>query len=113
MEHRFVGDEPFRQGRAPAQLDGRRGRVFSLRLSAEDEKTITDNLRKAQAWQESLPWDKRPAGWSWRPISLGAFMVWAASTWSAPAPAGKTKRLERGKTKRRARRPRPARRARR
>jgi len=85
-----------------ADNDGRRGRVFSLRLSAEDEKTITDNLRRAQEWQQSLPWDKRPAGWSYRALSLGGFMVWAASTWSAPAA---------GKTKRRARRPRRAGRA--
>lgn len=97
-----MGDEPFRQGRAPAQLDGRRGRVFSLRLSAEDEAAIAANVKRAQ----ELSHEARPREWGWRPLSLGAFMVWAAKTWSAaPTSAGKTKELAPGKTKRRARRP--------
>lgn len=68
----------------PAPTDGRQGRVFTMRLIADDEKVIRDLM-----FQESqLPWG-HPSRHEGKPyaFALGSFMVWAAKQWRPDYPS--------------------------
>jgi predicted transcriptional regulator len=56
--------------------DGRRGKVFSIRLDDETRAKLAALARKAE---EAMPWSyERRRG------SIGGFVVWAALQWKSP-----------------------------
>jgi hypothetical protein len=64
--------------RGPGRADdGRRGKVFSIRIGDEDRAALAALARKAET---EMPWSyERRRG------SIGGFLVWAALQWKAPS----------------------------